>query len=67
MTRILTDERSAGPARHAVKLLRELFGRGGDGAEMAARAVTGVMNADEVRLSCEVLSNDLLEALDTSE
>ena len=36
MTRILTDERSVEPARHGMGLLRELFGRGREGAERAA-------------------------------
>jgi hypothetical protein len=48
-----------------MELLSELFGRGGEGAEMAARAVAGVMDADEIRLSCGVLSGDLLSALDS--
>ncbi len=67
MTRILTDERSAEPSRRGMELLGELFGRGGEGAAMAARAVAGVMDADEVRLSCEVLSGDLLSALGSEE
>lgn len=63
MRPVLADSRSAEPARRGLELLGALFGRGGEGAEMAARAVAGVMDEDEIRLSCEVLSGDLLTAL----
>lgn len=63
MRRLLADPRSVESARHAMSLLGELFGRGGSGTDMAARAVLHVMDADEVRLSCELLSADLLAAL----
>jgi hypothetical protein len=66
MRRVFDDERSAEPARRGMVLLRELFGRGGEGAEMAARALAGVIKAAEVRLSCEVLAGDLLTALDST-
>ncbi len=67
MTRILADGRSADSAQRGLELLDALFGRGGEGAEMAARAVAGVMDADEILPSCEVLSGDLLSALEAGE
>lgn len=67
MRRLLADERSAAPARRGMDLLNDLFGRGGEGAEMATRAVAGVMELAEVRLSCEVLTGDLVSALHGAE
>lgn len=63
MGRVQTDPRSAEAGRRGTVLLTELFGRGGEGAEMAARAVAGVMAAAEVRLACELLVGDLASAL----
>ena len=63
MRRLLADVRSAAPARRGLDLLAGLFGRGGEGTLMAARAVADVMDAAEVRLSCEVLASDLVVAL----
>jgi hypothetical protein len=41
-----------------------LFGsRGGEGAAMAARATQPVMDADQVRVTCEALAGDLLDVL----
>lgn len=61
---ILQDPRSAATGARALQLLAELFGlRGAEGAAMAARAVQPLMDADEVRLSCELLADDLLRAL----
>ena len=62
MRRLLADDRSAAPARRGLDLLAGLFGRGGEGTLMAARAVADVMDAAEVRLSCEVLAGDLVDA-----
>jgi len=63
MRRVQTDPRSADAGKRGMALLTALFGRGGEGAEMAARAVAGVMPAAEVRLACETLVADLVAAL----
>lgn len=61
---ILNDSRSATIGARAVELLADLFGsRGAEGAIMAARAVQPLLDADEVRLICEVLTQDLLAAI----
>lgn len=60
---VLEDPRSAEAGRRGLVLLRALFGRGGEGAEMAARAVADVMDAAEVRLACALLAEDLLAAV----
>ena len=64
MRRILSDPRSAEAGQRGFRLLQALFGRGGEGAEMAARAIAGVMDAAEVRLACELLVADLLSMLE---
>ena len=65
LTSILGDSRSAATGARAVGLLSELFGnRGGEGAIMAARAAQPVIDADQVRLACEVLAGDLLDAIE---
>lgn len=61
--RVLADPRSAQAGRRGLALLPALFGRGGEGAEMAARAVADVMDAAEVRLACALLTEDLVAAL----
>ena len=64
LTSIFGDERSATTGARALELFTELFGnRGGEGAAMAARAAQPVMDADQVRISCEALAGDLLEVL----
>ena len=63
MRRVLADRSSEEPGRRGMTLLGSLFGRGGDGAEMAARAAAGAMDADEVKVSCEVLAGDLAGAI----
>lgn len=64
LTSILGDERSATTGARALELFTELFGnRGGEGAAMAARAAQPVMDADQVRGTCEALAGDLLEVL----
>ena len=61
---VLGDARSATTAARAMELFNELFrSRGGEGAIMAARAAQPVLDADQVRLSCEALAGDLLEVL----
>jgi hypothetical protein len=44
-------------------MLTRLFHRGGLGSAMAASATAGLMDEAEVRLSCEVLVEDLGVAL----
>jgi hypothetical protein len=62
---ILGDARSAIAGARALELFTELFGnRGSEGAAMAARAVQPVMDADQVRVTCEALAGDLLEVLE---
>lgn len=64
LTAILGDGRSAATGARALALFAELFGhRGSEGAVMAARAALPVMEADEVRLTCEALAGDLLAAM----
>jgi hypothetical protein len=63
MRRVQADPRSLEAGKRGTVLLTELFGRGGEGAEMAAKAVAGVMAAAEVRLACELLAVDLVSAL----
>jgi hypothetical protein len=59
---ILDDTRSATTGARALELFAELFGnRGSDGAAMAARAAQPVMDAAQVRVTCEALAGDLLE------
>ncbi len=61
---ILTDARSATPGRRSLELFADLFGnRGSEGAVMTARAAQPVLDADQIRLTCEVLAGDLIEAL----
>ena len=63
MRRVKADPRSAEAGQRGMVLLAELFGRGGEGAEMAARAVAAVMDPAQVRLASELLVQDLLSAL----
>jgi hypothetical protein len=63
MLRVLADPRSAEAGQRGLELLGSWFGRGGGGAEMATRAVAGVMDADEVRLACALLAEDLISAV----
>lgn len=61
---IRSDPRSAAAGELALEHFAALFGsRGGEGAMMAARAGQPVLNADEVRLTCQVLASELLAAL----
>jgi len=53
--------------KRALGLFDELFGnRATEGAHMAARAAQPLMNAEQVRLTCEVLAGDLLGALEAN-
>ncbi|MCB9682981.1 MAG: hypothetical protein H6733_16060 [Alphaproteobacteria bacterium] len=63
MRRLRADARSADAGARGMVLLAELFERGGKGAEMAARAVAGVLDAAEVSVACDLLAADLSSAL----
>lgn len=64
LSSFLEDTRSAPTAARGLELFADLFGnRGGEGAIMAARAAQPIMDADQVRLTCEVLAGELLDAL----
>jgi hypothetical protein len=58
------DERSGAAYANGLILLRSLFAsRTAAGTEMAVLATDGLMNADEVARSCEILALDLLTAI----
>jgi len=62
MRRLLADERSAAVAREALDLLASLFGRrAAEGVEMAIRSAGGMVDADELAVSCTLLAQDLLD------
>lgn len=61
--RLLADERSAEAAGRGLALLESLFHRGGEGTAMAVRAVAGLMDPAEVRVSFEALSRDVIDAV----
>lgn len=62
MNRLLADERSSEVAGRAVALLESLFGRrSAGGIALAIRATGGLMDADELAVSCELLARSLLE------
>lgn len=64
LQRILYDERSRAGGERALVLFSDFFGtRGSEGATMAARATSPLMDEAEVRLRCELLAQDLLAAL----
>lgn len=64
MRRLLADQRSQAVAKAALELLESLFGRRtAEGIEMAVRSAGGLVDADELALSCELLALDLLDAL----
>lgn len=61
---IRADTRFTPLVHHATHLLNDLFGRRSDlGATMAARAVEPLIDEDEIRITCEFLTQDLLLAL----
>ncbi|RMG94074.1 MAG: hypothetical protein D6705_17110 [Deltaproteobacteria bacterium] len=64
MRRLLADTRSEAVARKALDLLDALFGRrAAEGIEMAIRSAGGLVDADEIAVSCELLARELLDAL----
>jgi hypothetical protein len=63
---VLGDPRSTEVANQAVGLLRTTFGRRtGAGIDMAIRATGGLVDAEEVAVSCALLASELLETLNT--
>jgi hypothetical protein len=65
MRLVVADKACATIAEEALRLLRELFAsRRAPGSQMAARATGGLVDADEVATSCELLSVDLLDLLE---
>lgn len=64
MDRLLADERSSKVAGRAVDLLESLFAhRSAGGIEMAIRSTGGLMDPDELAVSCELLARSLLEEI----
>jgi hypothetical protein len=63
-TKAVVDKRSSAVATDAVELLRTFFGeRTAVGVGMLARATATLVDEDQVRTSCTLLANDLLDAL----
>lgn len=60
---VLGDARSRDAGHQGLELLETYFHRGGEGSTMASRALAGLMDEDEVRISCEVLAQELLVAV----
>jgi len=61
LTRLETDPISGAVTRDARELLVELFGeRTSIGAVMAARSSAGLVDEEQIAISCEVLSRELL-------
>lgn len=64
MKKLQRDPRSTEVAGQAIDLLRTTFGhRAGAGIAMAIRATRGLVDADELAVSCSFLAGDLLDAL----
>ena len=62
--RLLTDSRSHDITTTALKALNAFFGnRAAPGIRMAMRSAGGLVDADELALSCKILANDLLQEL----
>lgn len=62
--RLLNDEVSQALAEESVGLLRTQFGeRTSVGVEMAVRATATLVDEAQIRASCTILTNDLLDAL----
>lgn len=64
MRGLLADPRSSQSTHQGLTLLAELFTGSGEGAEMAVRALVGFVDAEETRVACQLLSADLLTALE---
>ncbi|MBW2700430.1 MAG: hypothetical protein JRF33_06385 [Deltaproteobacteria bacterium] len=66
MQNVLADERSTQVANQAIELLRATFGRRESaGVKMAVRATGGLVDGDELAVSCALLAREFLEALET--
>lgn len=63
VAQVLGDARSRDAGRRGLELLGTYFHRGGEGSAMASRALAGLMDEDEVRISCDLLAQDLLSAV----
>lgn len=63
VARVLGDARSRDAGHRGLDLLETYFHRGGEGGAMASRALAGLMDEDEVRISCGLLAQDLLLAV----
>jgi hypothetical protein len=64
MNRLAADDRSGDVAGRSIGLLEALFGhRSAEGIQMAIRSTGGLMNADELAVSCELLASSLLEEI----
>ena len=62
--KIMTNTKPNSVAANGIKLLEEQFGtRTALGAQMIIRSLEGLMDADEIAKSCELLTTDLLFAL----
>jgi hypothetical protein len=64
MNRLLAEERSSKVAGRSFGLLESLFAhRSAGGIEMAIRSTGGLMDPDELAVSCELLARGLLEEI----
>lgn len=62
--RLLNDDVSRALAEEALGLLKSQFGeRTSVGVEMAVKATTTLVDEEQIRASCNLLANDLLDAL----
>ena len=65
MNRLTADDRSSDVAGRSVGLLESLFGhRSAEGIQMAIRSTGGLMDSDELAVSCELLASSLLEEIE---
>ena len=65
MNRLLADGRSREVAGRSVVLLESLFGRrSAVGIEMAIRSTGGLMDPDELAVSCELLAGGILAEIE---
>ncbi len=64
MLHVANDERSSEVACRSIDLLRSLFcRRSAAGIQMAIRSTFGLMDPDELAVSCELLASSLLQAI----
>ncbi len=60
LSRLKADPRSEEAHDRALVMFRDLFHRGGEGTSMVIRSLGGMMDEDEVRLSCELIMVEIL-------